>query len=97
MNRPHQKRGVVQKGMIQTLTTSNNDFGVVTDELVVRKLLPREYGRLMGVNDEDITAMLEVNSNAQCYKQYGNSIVVPVLEAIFKQLIPEEYRGKKDE
>lgn len=28
-NRPHQKRGVVQKGMIQTLKTSGNDVGVV--------------------------------------------------------------------
>ena len=29
INRPHQKRGVVQKGMIQTLKTSGDDVGVV--------------------------------------------------------------------
>lgn len=29
INRPHQKRGVVQNGMIQTLKTSGNDIGVV--------------------------------------------------------------------
>lgn len=29
LDRPHQKRGVVQKGMIQTLKTSGNDVGVV--------------------------------------------------------------------
>ncbi len=29
INRPHQKRGVVQKGMIQTLKTSGNDVGVI--------------------------------------------------------------------
>jgi len=29
LNRPHQKRGVVQKGMIQTIKTTNNDLGVV--------------------------------------------------------------------
>ena len=29
LNRPHQKRGVVQKGMIQTLKTSGDDVGVV--------------------------------------------------------------------
>ena len=29
INRPHQKRGVVQKGMIQTLKTSVDDLGVV--------------------------------------------------------------------
>lgn len=55
------------------------DFGVF-------KLSPRECGRLMGVRDSDIDKMMEVNSKTQCYKQYGNSIVVPVLMAIFSQL-----------
>lgn len=32
LNRPHQKRGVVQHGMIQTLKTSGNDVGVVVSE-----------------------------------------------------------------
>ena len=50
------------------------------------KLSPRECGRLMGCTDADISKMLSVNSNSQCYKQYGNSIVVPVLMAIFSQL-----------
>lgn len=50
------------------------------------KLSPRECGRLMGVTDADISKMLAVNSNSQCYKQYGNSIVVPVLCGIFSQL-----------
>lgn len=50
------------------------------------KLSPRECGRLMGVKDSDIDKMLAVNSNSQCYKQYGNSIVVPVLCGIFSQL-----------
>lgn len=31
INRPHQKRGVVQKGMIQTLKTQCNDIGVVVN------------------------------------------------------------------
>jgi site-specific DNA-cytosine methylase len=50
------------------------------------KLSPRECGRLMGVRDADISKMLSVNSNSQCYKQFGNSIVVPVLMGIFSQL-----------
>ena len=33
LDRPHQKRGVVQKGMIQTLKTSGNDIGVVVGAL----------------------------------------------------------------
>ena len=52
----------------------------------VFKLTPRECGRLMGVDDKRINKMFAVNSNSQCYKQYGNSIVVPVLMAIFSQL-----------
>lgn len=50
------------------------------------KLSPRECGRLMGVRDSDITKMLAVNSRSQVYKQFGNSIIVPVLMAIFSQL-----------
>ena len=33
INRPHQKRGVVQKEMIQTLKTSGSDVGVVVSDL----------------------------------------------------------------
>ena len=32
INRPHQKRGCVQKGMIQTIKTSPSDIGVVANE-----------------------------------------------------------------
>ena len=52
----------------------------------VFKLTPRECGRLMGLRDQDIDEMFKVNSNSQCYKQYGNSICIPVLMAIFSQL-----------
>ena len=41
----------------------------------------------MGFTDEDFDKAQEVNSNTQVYKQAGNSIVVPVLEGIFKELI----------
>ncbi|MDL2276358.1 DNA cytosine methyltransferase [Breznakia sp. OttesenSCG-928-G09] len=56
---------------------------------MIRKLTPRECGRLMGVSDEDITKMMQVNSNSQLYKQFGNSIVVDVLVAIFGKMIKE--------
>ena len=32
LNRPHQKRGVVQKGMIQTIKANGNDVGVCVEE-----------------------------------------------------------------
>lgn len=62
-------------------------------ELRIRKLTPREVWRLMGFDDEDFEKASKVNSNTQLYKQAGNSIVVNVLEAIFKNL----FRGEKYE
>ena len=40
----------------------------------------------MGVSDEDISKMSEVNSNTQLYKQFGNSIVVDVMCKMFSNL-----------
>ena len=87
IDRPHQKRGTVQKGMIQTLKTSCNDVGTIDDNLRIRKLTPLECWRLMGFSDEDYGKAKAVNSNTQLYKQAGNSIVKQVLMAIFKQMI----------
>lgn len=44
INRPHQKRGCVQKGMIPTLKTSRNDVGVVID----KQLCVGTHGYAMG-------------------------------------------------
>lgn len=41
----------------------------------------------MGFTDEDYEKAREVNSESQLYKQAGNSIVVNVLEAIFKEML----------
>lgn len=149
INRPHQKRGVVQKGMIQTLKTSP-DVGVVVkdklgnkillhkdtkqlretiqnceleqgkalnldlynrasyeesqtitashhnsqrlfDGLRIRKLTPKECYRLMGFSDDDFEKSESVpTSNTQLYKQAGNSIVVDVLEEIFRMMLDDE-------
>lgn len=76
-----------------TQGTSNCLTSVQKDNLLlekpqyrIRKLTPRECGRLMGVSDEDIDKMAAVNSNTQLYKQFGNSIVVDVMCAMFKNL-----------
>lgn len=52
----------------------------------IRKLTPLECFRLMGVSDEDAFKMMKINSNTQCYKQSGNSIVVDVMVEMFKKL-----------
>ena len=53
----------------------------------IRKLTPKERWRLMGFDDSDFEKAEKVNSNAQLYKQAGNSIVVNVLEAILENLL----------
>jgi DNA (cytosine-5)-methyltransferase 1 len=61
-----------------------------------RYLTERECWRLMGFSDADIDEVLKEypakisNRNATLYKLAGNSIVVNVLEAIFKVLLDEE-------
>lgn len=52
----------------------------------IRKLIPLECFRLMGVKDEDFFKAEKVNSNTQLYKQSGNSIVVDCLMALYRNL-----------
>lgn len=73
-------------GVSNTLTTVQKDNLVIEPQYRIRKLTPRECGRLMGVSDEDISKMAAVNSNTQMYKQFGNSIVVDVMCAMFENL-----------
>ncbi len=85
-------RGVESNNISPTLSTRCDCLGVVVkernmEELRIRKLTPKECWRLMGFDDEDFEKAEQVNSNAQLYKQAGNSIVVNVLEEIFKQLL----------
>ena len=87
-NRVYSTEGIAPT--VQTCGGGGTEIKVLTDEYNIRKLTPRECGRLMGVADEDITKMEKVNSNSQLYKQFGNSIVVDVLCAIFKQLNIEQ-------
>ena len=76
-----------QDNVSNTLTTVQKDNLLLEKpQYRIRKLTPRECGRLMGVSDEDIDKMAAVNSNTQLYKQFGNSIVVDVMCAMFKNL-----------
>lgn len=80
------RRDRVGEQVSQTLQC-NDSMGVVNSDLRIRKLTPREVWRLMGFDDEDFEKAKKVNSNTQLYKQAGNSIVVNVLMAIFKELL----------
>jgi DNA (cytosine-5)-methyltransferase 1 len=67
------------------LTTVQKD-SMVYNGYQIRKLTPKECWRLMGFTDEQFDKV-SFQSNTQLYKQAGNSIVVPVLESLFKELI----------
>jgi DNA (cytosine-5)-methyltransferase 1 len=59
-----------------------------------RRLTPQECARLMGFVDKNSSLNIPV-SDTRAYKQFGNSVVVPVFEAVAKILHPyiEEIRN----
>lgn len=80
------KRGRVGKGVALTLTCGDGN-AVITENIRIRKLTPRECLRLMGWKDEQIDKIQAAKiSGTQQYRQAGNGIVVQVLMAIFSAL-----------
>ena len=53
-----------------------------------RKLTPRECARLMGYPDHFKIPV----SDAQAYKQFGNSVVPPLIRAVMNAMMPWHYR-----
>lgn len=85
----------LKDGIAGTLSTScGNDCGcgsfAYISNLRIRKLTPKECFRLMGVKDEDFDKVAQNQSNASLYHLAGDSIVVNVLMAIFRQMIGED-------
>ena len=82
------RRGrVVEGGKVCPTLQCENEICKIESRYRIRKLTPRECFRLMDFSDEAFNAAAEVNTNTQLYKQAGNSIVVAVLENIFKQML----------
>ena len=53
-----------------------------------RRLTPRECARLMGFDPDRNTHMIIPVSDTRAYKQFGNSVVVPVIEEIARHMKP---------
>lgn len=79
------RRGRVGRQVANTLLTSGNQ-GVVTEDLKIRKLTPRECWRLQAFPDWAFDKAQEVNSKTQLYKQAGNSVTVNVIKSIAERL-----------
>lgn len=54
INRPAQKRGVVQKGKIQTIKTSVDDIGVVVKNKAIKEIIEKNELPIGGVRNLDI-------------------------------------------
>ena len=91
---------VLGKNISPTLMTRPDELGVVVNSkqekiqntrgIRIRKLTPKECWRLMGFDDEDFDKAAKVCTEAQLYKQAGNSIVVNVLETILTSLFEQD-------
>ena len=81
------RRGRVGKQVAQTLQAGEVNQGVVMGDIRIRKLVPIETWRLQGFTDEQFYKAKESGvSNSQLYKQAGNAVSVPVVDAIVKCL-----------
>lgn len=80
------KRSIEQNNLSPTLDTRCDCLGVVNN-MRIRKLTPKECFRLMGVKDEDFDKVKKNQSDSSLYHLAGDSIVVNVLMAIFKEMI----------
>ncbi|WP_421760317.1 DNA (cytosine-5-)-methyltransferase [Devosia sp.] len=53
-----------------------------------RRLTPRECAKLMGFESQGSGPFNIVVSDTQAYRQFGNAVVVPVVEAVAKHMLP---------
>lgn len=75
---------------IKTNIDSGN-MTAISQNYRIRKLTPKECFRLMGVKDKDFEKVEKNQSNSSLYHLAGDSIVVNVLMAIFKNLMEADY------
>jgi DNA (cytosine-5)-methyltransferase 1 len=61
-----------------------------------RRLTPRECARLMGFDRKGRTFKIPV-ADTSAYKQFGNAVVVPVVEAVAKAMLPYALEVREDD
>lgn len=102
MYNPYNDKEITDIAPTQTTTcgcTTSSSTVLISEDgenyMRIRKLTPLECWRLMGFDDSDFLKAKSVGiSDTQLYKMAGNSIVVDVLEFIFKELFAEELLEK---
>lgn len=76
------ERNLVVDKRLRDFTPKTNIKGPVNRQ-GIRKMTPREWARLQGFPD---TFLIPV-ADAQAYKQFGNSVSVPAIEATIKRIV----------
>ncbi|MBN2825148.1 MAG: DNA cytosine methyltransferase, partial [Campylobacterales bacterium] len=64
--------------------TGGHNVPLIIDSKDIRKLTPRECARFQGYGDD--FKFDENMANSHIYKQIGNSVTVPVIEAIAREI-----------
>jgi DNA (cytosine-5)-methyltransferase 1 len=77
------ERNLVWDHRISSYKPDTNIKGEVNRE-GIRRMTPREWARLQGFPDE---FRIDVVSDTQNYKQFGNSVAVPVIQAVGKEVV----------
>ena len=89
------RRGRVGRDIAHTLETSSIQ-GIVERGGRIRRLMPRECLRLQGFAEDQIDRLLAITSDAQAYKQAGNSVTVNVIEAIGRRIRAVDEQLRKE-
>jgi DNA (cytosine-5)-methyltransferase 1 len=76
------ERNLVVDKRLRDFTPKTNIKGPVNRQ-GIRKMTPREWARLQGFPDSFIIPV----ADAQAYKQFGNSVSVPAIEATVKRIV----------
>jgi DNA (cytosine-5)-methyltransferase 1 len=77
------ERNLVLDDRITDFTPETKIKGVVNRE-GVRKMTPREWARLQGFPEKYLIPV----ADASAYKQFGNSVAVPAIQATAKNILP---------
>lgn len=79
------RRGrVIENGTIAPTLDTSCEIGVITEDMKMRQLTPKECFRLQGFPDEYYERAAKVNNDRQLYKQAGNGVTVNVIYQIAK-------------
>lgn len=76
------ERNLVKDDRLEDFTPVTNIKGEV-NRLGIRRMTPREWARLQGFPDDFIIGV----SDAAAYKQFGNSVAIPAIQATARQIL----------